>query len=253
MRLAGGDPTQHGGQVFQTSGYWPSSQPSGAASSRACAAPTTPARTRPAWARLASSGPATFHTAASPSGRVNSDRSPTQHVVDAAARRAAAGRRSGSGVEREPHASAVSRSQLRSRARLATRRQVDGAVAAQVEAEHVAGLAARLGERAVRLAQDQADPLLAEGEPLAGAQQERDVAPPVVVDPQPGGDEGVGPGVLPHAVDVAEAVELAEHHLGRVDGPEAADDLLPRGLQVVGGRGSPAVPSRPRRRPGTGA
>ena len=55
------------------------------------------------------------------------------------------------------------------------------------------------------------------------------------VDPQPGGDERVGPRVRRHALGVPVAVELPEHHLGRVERPEPGDDVLPGRLQV--GRG----------------
>jgi glucose-6-phosphate 1-dehydrogenase len=88
------------------------------------------------------------------------------------------------------------------------------------------------GQRAGRLAQDQADPLPGFRQPLAGAQVERHAAPAGVVDPQPGGHEGVRAGPGGHPGDVAVAGELAEHHLGRVERAEAGDHLLPGGLQV---------------------
>ena len=90
------------------------------------------------------------------------------------------------------------------------------------------------GQRAGRLAQDDADLLLGLGQPLAGAQVERHAAPAGVVDPQPGRDVGVPGGPGRHPGHVAVAVELAEHHLGRVERPERLDDLLPGRLQVGG-------------------
>ena len=85
-----------------------------------------------------------------------------------------------------------------------------------------------------RLAQDEADPLLGGGQPLAGAQVERHAAPAVIVDPQPGGDVGVLGGAGGYPRHVAVAVELAQHDLGGVERPEAADHLFPGGLQVEG-------------------
>ena len=59
------------------SAYWPRSQHPGAMSSRASAGPHDPCAYGATVGRLASSGPATSHTAARPSGRVNSERSPS--------------------------------------------------------------------------------------------------------------------------------------------------------------------------------
>ena len=58
--------------------YWPRSQCPGAMSSRASAGPHEPGAYPRAGGGLVSSGSATCHTAASPSGRVNSERSPSR-------------------------------------------------------------------------------------------------------------------------------------------------------------------------------
>ena len=58
-------------------GYWPRSQCPGAMSSRASGGPHDPGTYGTTLGGLASSGAATSHTAARPSGRVNSDRSPS--------------------------------------------------------------------------------------------------------------------------------------------------------------------------------
>ena len=58
------------------SGYWPSSQRPGAMSLRACAGPQEPGAYGAMRGGLDSSGSTTFHAAASPSGRVNRERSP---------------------------------------------------------------------------------------------------------------------------------------------------------------------------------
>ena len=57
--------------------YWPSSQRPGAMSPRASAGPHDPGAYGTTAGGLVSSGPATSHTAASPSGRVNRERSPS--------------------------------------------------------------------------------------------------------------------------------------------------------------------------------
>ena len=57
--------------------YCPSSQRPGAMSPRASAGPHDPCAYGATLGGLASSGPATSHTAARPSGRVNSERSPS--------------------------------------------------------------------------------------------------------------------------------------------------------------------------------
>src|ERR1039457_1164703 len=58
-------------------GYWPRSQRPGAMSSRASAGPHDPGAYGTTMGGLASSGAETSHTADRPSGRVNSDRSPS--------------------------------------------------------------------------------------------------------------------------------------------------------------------------------
>ncbi len=57
-------------------GYWPSSQRPGAMSSRASVGPQEPGAYDAIGGGLDSSGSTTFHAAASPSGRVYSERSP---------------------------------------------------------------------------------------------------------------------------------------------------------------------------------
>ena len=57
-------------------GYWPSSQRPGAMSLRACVGPQEPGAYGAIRGGLDSSGSTTFHAAASPSGRVYSERSP---------------------------------------------------------------------------------------------------------------------------------------------------------------------------------
>ena len=61
---------------WASTGYWPSSQRPGAMSLRACVGPQEPGAYGAIRGGLDSSGSATFHTAASPSGRVNRERSP---------------------------------------------------------------------------------------------------------------------------------------------------------------------------------
>ncbi len=68
--------TQAGPLGHSVPGYSPSSQRPGAMSSRALAGPQEPAAYGTTGGGPDSSGPATFQAAASPSGRVNSDRSP---------------------------------------------------------------------------------------------------------------------------------------------------------------------------------
>ena len=70
-------PPGQSGRDHQLAAYWPSSQRPGAMSPRASAGPHDPCAYGATLGGLASSGPATSHTAARPSGRVNSERSPS--------------------------------------------------------------------------------------------------------------------------------------------------------------------------------
>ena len=138
-------------------------------------APRNPAGTAATSGRCSSTGSIASQACASPSGRVNSDRSPMQHVVDqpdvrrqrvarpapapaAAAPSPVVERQLGPGLAWPP---AAGRSRRPRPARTTARCPSAGSCRP----------AAR------RLAQDQADPLRGCRHPLAGAQQERHAAP----------------------------------------------------------------------------
>ncbi len=75
---------------------------------------------------------------------------------------------------------------------------------------------------------------------LASPDRHRHRTPPLVVDLEHRGDEGLGPRVVVDAIDVAVAVVLAEHHGLGVEGTHGVEEAGPRSgerLRRVVGRG----------------
>ena len=144
-----------------------------------------------------------FHTCSSPSGLVNSERSP---IRTSCRRREYAGsegvwkpfpQRQGDCCLAKCHFDAWF---------LYHEGQIDLTVAGEFEAEHVASLWLPTEERN-RVFEDHADPLMAFGEALAGAQQKGHSRPAIVVHPHPGGYVGFGAGVVRNALDVRVALD----------------------------------------------
>ena len=112
---------------------------------------------------------------------------------------------------------------------------MDLCLVGELEDQLVARQAVAAEDRRVGRTEAEGDGAPGLGHRLAGAQVERHVPPPVVVDPRLQRHEGLDVGVLVHVLLVAVAVVLPEHDARRVERTDVGEDRGPRSSYGVGG------------------